>query len=351
MQELLGRMTALDPQASQALRVIACFDELSIGGVNTRGLLAAAAALSGTVAGFRSTTPARTMRINPRGEREVGEPATMTSADASHGMTVWLEREGDPLANDAMILERLALSVRIRHGSGSREIDGRRNLGRLLDPSLPIEDRRVAAAALDLRSGQQYRIAVAPLFAIWIEHPAVPEDVVATAYGPMHAMVVPASTRMLAAGPCGIGVATPIEALHHSFRTGLVALRLCDPPRTPAVNADDYAGLVDLLADAPADTHQPDVALVDAVCRHPWGCETLDAITRSTSARQAARVAGVHHSTMQTRIDAVIAEMGFDPFDGYGRVRVGIAYLSWRLSRSRVLEMAAPARTGAKSTP
>ena len=39
MQELLGRIAALDPTASLGLRVIACFDELIIGNVNTRALL------------------------------------------------------------------------------------------------------------------------------------------------------------------------------------------------------------------------------------------------------------------------------------------------------------------------
>lgn len=350
MQELLGRITQLDPQASQALRVIACFDELSIGGVNTRGLLAAAAALSGCVAGFGQLDPPRCMRVTPQGEIAPGHASTKTEADASGGLKVWLEREGTPAANDAIILERLALTVRIRHGRGPRDIDGRRQLGLLLDLEVSMEDRQVAAASLGLSPGGSYRIAAAPLFAIWTEHPSAPEDVVPTRFGPMHAIVLPAATVMLNAGPCGIGVATGIDALHHSFRTALVALRLCDPPRTPAVNADSYAGLVDLLADAVLDGHQPDVVLIDRVAAHPWGLETLDAVTRSTSARQAARLAQVHHSTMQTRIDTLIADLGFDPFDGYGRVRIGIAYLSWRLSRSRVLEMPAPTRPAAKST-
>ncbi len=234
MQELLGRMSALDPQASQALRVIACFDELCIGGVNTRGLLAAAAALSGCVAGFRSEAPARTLRITPQGEAEPGEPALMTSADASSGLTVWLEREGEPAVNDAIILERLALSVRIRHGRGPRDVDARRTLGLLLDPAVAMEERRVAAATLGLTPSGKYRIAAAPLFAIWTEHPSAPEDVVPTRYGPMHAMVLPPATDTLRAGPCGIGVATGVDALHHSFRTALVALRLCDPRGCPS---------------------------------------------------------------------------------------------------------------------
>ncbi len=46
MQELLGRISALDPEASLGLRVIACFDELVVGNVNTRALLSAAASLA-----------------------------------------------------------------------------------------------------------------------------------------------------------------------------------------------------------------------------------------------------------------------------------------------------------------
>ena len=84
------------------------------------------------------------------------------------------------------------------------------------------------------------------------------------------------------------------------------------------------------------------VPLVDAVMAHPWGRETLDAVVRSQSLRQAARVAGVHHSTMQARLETVTTALGFDPFDGFGRTRLGTAYLIWRLRHSRVLELPAP---------
>lgn len=350
MQHLLGRISELDPHASQALRVIACFDELSVGGVNTRGLLAAAAALSGTVAGFRSEVTGRSMRVTPRGDLMPGDaPAQITVADASSGLTVWLERDAEPGANDAIILERLALTVRLRNARGPRDIDGRRHLNLLLDREVGLEERQTAAASLGLSPGASYRIAAAPLFAIWTEHPCAPEDVVATSFGPMHALVLPAETDTLHAGPCGLGVATGIDHLDHSFRTALVALRLCDPPREPVVNADTYAGLVDLLADAPINAHQPDVELVDRVAERPWGLPTLDVVVRSTSARHAARLARVHHSTMQTRVDALAADLGFDPFEGYGRVRAGIAYLTWRLQRSRVLELPAPSQTARRA--
>lgn len=344
MQELLGRIARLDPSASLGLRVIACFDELMVGNVNTRALLAAAASLAGCVAGFRSVTPTRTVRIDPRGHHAEGATPTVDPGfrmDASDGLTVWLEREGPRQPNDAIVLERLALAIRIRHGRG-RQSDHRRDLSLLLDPDVDVEARCVSATTLGLRAEARYRVVCAPLFAVWPEHPQGPEDVVATRFGTIHALVLPAGDHTLTASPSGIGVATSVQDLHHSFRTALVALRLCDPPTVGSVLADDFGGLIGLLADAPDGSPQPDVDLVDGVMAHAWGAETLAAVVRSQSLRQAARAAGVHHSTMQARLETVTSLLGFDPFDGYGRTRLGTAYLVWRLRHSRVLDLPAP---------
>jgi hypothetical protein len=138
-------------------------------------------------------------------------------------------------------------------------------------------------------------------------------------------------------------VAAEIKDLHHSFRTALVALRLCDPPTTPAVTADEYGGLVDLLADASVDSPQPDADRLDDIARHPWGLSTVESIVRSPSVRQAARLAGVHHSTLQSRLESIVDAIGFDPYAGFGRTRLGTAYLVWRLRHSRVLDLPAPA--------
>ena len=345
MQELLGRIARLDPSASLGLRVIACFDELMVGNVNTRALLAAAASLAGCVAGFCSASPARTVRVDARGHHVDGPPPEVADGfrlDASDGLEVWLERDGDRLPNDAIVLERLALAVRIRHGRG-RQTDHRRDLSLLLDDAVDLEARCVAATTLGLRADGRHRVVCAPLFAVWPDHPHGPEDVVAPRFGPIHALVLPADHVAVTASPSGIGVATGVEHLHHSFRTAMVALRLCDPPATTSVLADEFGGLVGLLADVPEDSPQPDVDLVDRVMDHPWGRETLDAVVRSQSLRQAARTAGVHHSTMQARVETLSSVLGFDPFDGFGRTRVGTAYLVWRLRHSRVLELPAPA--------
>lgn len=347
MQELLGRIARLDPSASLGLRVIACFDELVVGNVNTRALLAAAASLGGCVAGFARSSPPRSLRVDPRGHLVAGPaPETRTEQAVGPGddLVVWLEREGSPLANDAIILERLALAVRVRHGHARHAGEARRDLSILVDEDSGEDERLIAAAALGLQPERRYRAVAAPLFAVWDEHPDGPEDVVPTRYGSIHTLLLPDQIDTVAASPVGIGVATDLTRLHYSFRTSLVALRLCRPPRVASVWADEFGSLMTLLADSRGDSPQPDADRIALIAEHSWGVDTLDAIVRAGSARQAARDVGVHHSTMQTRIDTVADALGFDPFDGFGRTRLGTAYLVWRLRTSRVLELPAPAR-------
>lgn len=336
MQELLGRLTALDPDASAALRVIACFDELIVGHVNTRGLLGAAAALAGCTAGFRQSRPARLVRITPRGmpATDHWDPPDLPDRDFS----VWLERVGPSQANDAIITERLEFAVRIRHSAGRRDLDSRRDLAVTLDPAAELDDRRACAARIGLTPGRTYRVLAAPLFATWHEHPKATEDVVTTSFGPIHALVVPQGAPPPDARPCGVGTTAVVDDLHRSFRSALVALRLCDSA-APVVRADDYGALIGLLADSPDSANSPDVDLLDGVMAHAWGMVTLDALLRAGSVRQAARSCGVHHSTMTARVGTIADVIGFDPLDGLGRTRLGLAFLMWRLRHSTVLEL------------
>lgn len=346
MQELLSRLRSLDPQASLALRVVACFDELIRGDVNSQALLGAAASLAGCPVGFRQTRPQRTMRVAPDGtllasSAEAADgPDGWELVDEGDGLAVWLERDGPPQANDAIVLERLALAVSIRHGRARP--DARRGLAMALDVETTSDLRRRAATQVGLSIGQRYRVVAVPLFATWGRHPDAPEDVVATSFGPIHVLVVPAAVTRIDASPVGIGVVVPVEELDRSLRTALVSLRLCAPPRTPQVLADEYGGLVELLADSSTDRPSLDVERLDEVMGHPWAVATLDALLRAASVREAARLAGVHHSTMQTRLDTLTEELCFDPLDGLGRARIGIAYLAWRLRHSTVLELPAP---------
>tara|TARA_B100001750_G_scaffold96928_1_gene76617 strand:- start:3705 stop:4730 length:1026 start_codon:yes stop_codon:yes gene_type:complete len=340
VQELLARLKTLDPNASLALRVIACFDELVRGGVNTQALLGAAASLSGCVAGYARES-GRPMRVSPAGETLEPAPPP-TGAHEVDGLQVWLEREGPEQVNDAMILERLALALAIR--SGRATTDPLRRLGALLDPEGTGEQRRAAAAKLGLGPRSRYRVASLPLFATWAQHPAMLEDVVPTRFGPMHVVVLPAETTALEARPCGIGAAMRAEDLHRSFATAMVSLRLCAPPEVPVVVADDYGGLVELLAQCSLEQPLLDVEELEDVMRHPWATVTLDALLRSSSVREAGRLANVHHSTMQTRLESIRDALPFDPLDGIGRTRIGLAFLAWRLRHSSVLDLPPPDR-------
>lgn len=347
MQELLARLKALDPQASMTLRIIACFDELVRGNVNTQALLGAAASMAGCVAGVRGPHHTTGMRVSPDGE-VVGTPADDDRPAPDHvvgiadDVTVWLERAGPPSMNDAMILERLTLAVAVRFGAP--RADRRRALASLLDPDTEPTRRRELATHLGLSLQDRYRIAALPLFATWGEHREMPEDVVATPFGPIHVGVLPADARHLDARPCGMGGAVEVEHLHRSLASALVALRLCQPPATPVVVADEYGGILELLARSPADEQLGDATQLDRIMERPWAMATLDALVRTSSVREAARAVDVHHSTMQGRLEELTNELGFDPLEGLGRTRLGVAFIAWRLHNSTVLDLPPPSQ-------
>lgn len=338
MQELLARLKALDPNASLALRIIACFDELVRGGVNTQGLLGAAASLSGCVAGYASQDSGRTMRVSPSGQvLKDGAAARPAGALEADGMNVWLERQGPAHVNDRMILERLMLALSIR--SGHQAEDPLRRLGDLLNPDLDVEQRRATASKLGLAPRLKYRVASLPLFAAWKQHRDFLEDVVHTRFGPLHICVLRAEVKHVDASPCGIGVAAGIDDLHRSLATALVSLRLCSVPDVPVIVADDYGGLVDLLAQCSIDRPLLDVEELEGVMQHAWAAQTIDALLRSASIRDASRIAGVHHSTMQARLETIRDLLSFDPVDGIGRTRIGLAFLAWRVRHSSALDL------------
>lgn len=335
MQELLGRLRSLDPEASAGLRIIACFDELMSGSVGIHGLLSAAAALAGRPAALRRGSSVRI--VGPDGET-VSAPAEPSAAvEVEDGTEVWLVGD-DIRTHDALILERLSLAVRVRVGAES-DTPARRDLAVVLDTDAPDGDRRAAAERLGLNGQSRYRVVAAPLYATWTRHPGGVEDVVASSDGPLHVVVV-ASHAVVAASPVGVGVAVSPEALASSFRTARIALLLHDGRSSEPSTADDLGGLAEILAELSSrGRSESDAEALDAVMTSPWGPATVEALVRTSSVREAARRAGVHHSTMTQRVDTLSASLGFDPLGGLGRTRLGLAWLLWRLGHSRVLEL------------
>ncbi|MGU3432640.1 helix-turn-helix domain-containing protein [Actinomycetes bacterium M1A6_2h] len=345
MQELLGKIAALDPDASLGIRVIACFDELIRGNVNSRALLSTAASLAGCPAGLAVTEPRRTMRMSHHGELLDDAPPPEVFAYAlPDGASVWLERIGAPHPNDAIIVERLGLAVGVRLGMERHDLEPSRDLGTVVDPDRDPADRHAAAERLGLVTGRTFRIVAAPLFAVWASHPNGAGDVVNTPHGPIHIVVVDAGADRLDVRPSGAGIAAGVDDLDISFRTAMIALQLCDGDVEPFVDADRYTGVIELLAESPEPRTGPDVRRMADVMAHAWAKPTVDALLDAPSVRSAARLAGVHHSTMQSRLDCITELLAFDPMSGYGRIRLSVAYLQHRLATSRVLDLPAPTR-------
>lgn len=340
MQELLGRLGALDPQAGQGLRVIACFDELMTGGVAVRGLLAAAAALTGTTAG--TDLDGVPVRIDPTGAEVPGKgPGPRLSNETTP--EVWIERDPDrPHANDAIVLERLGLAVGLRLDPRQPAGATPRDLALAVDPDITADERQAAAERLRLAPTGRYRVLAAPLFATWERHPRGPEDVISTPFGPVHLSIIPEDAQALGA-PLGLGVATRVEGLPRAAATAVIALRLHTPQqRNRPMEADSLGGLVEMLAELPAASGDRDAEAMARVMEHAWGDDSVAALVDAATVREAARLVGVHHSTMTARVEAMTEALGFDPLSGLGRTRLGMAYLRWRLRTSHVLTLPTP---------
>jgi len=254
MQQLVGRLTALDPEASATLKVVAYFDTLVGHEVGIETLLRGASVLSGCPVGFDPGKSAG-LRVSPAGHRlPAGAPGDWPSAPAGPGALVWLERSGVPHANDAMVLERLALAVaisrsRARPGSGLH-----RAIERVLDADAPAEDRATAAAQLGLDPRRPVRAVARRAGQPAGDHPS---SIVSTPFGLARAEIVPRGADLRGAdlrgadlrgadpgrsghpaangsggGPgaarAGIGPAVEPGHLPRSWSAALVALRLTD---------------------------------------------------------------------------------------------------------------------------
>lgn len=345
MQQLVGRLTALDPEASATLKVVSYFDTLVGHEVGVETLLRGASVLSGCPVGYDPGKPTARLRVSPAGQRlPAGPPQDWPSVQAGPGAVVWLERSGVPHANDAMILERLALAVAISR-SRARPAPGlHRAVECVIDGDAPGEDRATAAAQLGLDPRRRVRAVARQAGQPAGDHPS---SIVSTPFGLARAEIVPATAGPRRGGPAGrsagpgheegagaragIGPAVEPSALPRSWSAALVALRLTDGD-SPVLAADEL-GAVLLLAEAAdaAPQPHPDVAALDALAAGQAALPTLDALAHAGTARAAAGLLGLHHSTVQSRLAGAAAILGYDPRTPDGRTRYVLARTLQRL--------------------
>ena len=335
MQELVGRLTALDPQASEGLKVIAYFDALVDGHAGAEILLRGAAVLSGCAAGFTSNSASN--RVDSTGLRDAATAAPLATVWPSHpvagGGFAWIERAGDPHANDAMILERLAIAVGIMLERSAPVVAMRRAVETVLDTEEPVDRRRAAAKQLRLDPAQRFAVVAEPA-----STPPLTGDhqtVIVTAHGDVRAIIRPAD-RPLLETRAGVGEPTAPDNLDASWESALTALRLTSES-VPVVRAGELGSLLLLARAADASATEPaDVATVRALVHSsPRTLALLESLVSSESLRAAATELGLHHSTVQAKTTELTTTLGFDPRTPQGRTRLSLAVSLYRLATNR----------------
>ncbi len=331
MQDLLGRLTALDPDASETLKVVTYFDALVSRSVGVESMLRGAAVLSGATIGQRDgahivRVRADGVRIDPR----MPEP-TWPRREVGTDSVAWLEREGPPHTNDEMILERLALALGI--------IRARRSVGpesavELLISGYATADERLAALPrLRLPDARLRVVASLPDPA---PHPQHPTAIVATRHGLTRATIVPASHddadawEPTPALRLGLGTPGAAHDLPGSWAAALVAVRLTTDAE-PVVDAADLGAALLVAESADAGPLHPDAAALAGL--DPRSLALLDAVVEEQSVRAAAVRLGRHHSSVQERLTALTVVLGYDPRASRGRTRYVLARMLLTLSR------------------
>jgi hypothetical protein len=311
-------LTALDPQASETLKIVAYFDALVAGGVGVETIVRGAAVLSGVPAGDLHGGTA--VRVGPHGDRlAAAAPDGWPSADASSGDVVWIERTGRPHANDAMVLERFALAVAVSRAQ--RTIAPEDSVQILLDATRPAPERAAAAA----RCGLPARVRVVAASASDAVPADGPSTVVATEHGVVRAVVTADTGRL--DGIVGAGSWGAPADLAESWALASMALRLARS-RGTAVDADGL-GVIGIAALALDGAEPPDVRAIARL--DPRTRRVLTVLAEADSIRSAATILGMHHSSVQARHEALVAELGYDPRTALGRARFELADILARL--------------------
>lgn len=331
MRELVGRLTALDPDAGAAVRVIAYFDRLAEGRVGLEAVVRGAAVLSGCPARLADPERRVLVRVLADGRRDDAseEPDTgwsSTSLASGGEGRLWLERPGPPGPVDAMVLERAAATARTilertrGRAPGGSSGDDPALVELLLDPSAPEAERLHAARRLGL-----------------------PRLVRAVAVEGGTPVIEPAGASGSPdgrSGRVGIGPDVPVPGLPGSWKAAAVALRLAaegdaSDPGPRVVRFTELGGLAVLASAVGPETEPvPDVRALDrAAAEAPWVAATLHAVASSPSLRAAASALVLHHSTLQDRLARAERLLGWSVRTPEGRLRLHLAFALRRLHR------------------
>lgn len=330
MQELVGRLSALDPAASESLKIIAYFDTLIATRSGRLALLRAAAVLTGQVAGCRQPEDTEALRVSPTGHQlDSGTADGWPGRSLATGGHVWIERteSGHPI--DAMVLERLALAVGLLTSQSPAGL-----AAVVVDAAASREERVDAAEQLRLIPSERVRAVAVPLADRGVGVGVSGFGPIATPWGSL-ALHLLRGESAWSGGTAGIGFLGGPDALPGSWASAVIALR-ARRDSSEVLAADDLGGIVAVVeAIDNGSTVPQDVVRLEQLRRDPGAADLLDAVADSASLRAAATRLGSHHSTVQARLETVGRALGFDPATPHGRTRLDLALTVARVRAAR----------------
>jgi hypothetical protein len=284
MEGLLLRLSALDADAENAVRVISFFDRLVAGRATLDQVIRQASQLAECPVG-----------VGPA-------PAGASVRTLEDGTCVWLARPGKPLPLDEIVLERLAITAAVLLDHG-----------RVPTPSLgdpALVELAISGAGEPERSRALQLLGLTPSTQLWV--------LAFRASRPRLVTELPALS-----GFVGVSSRVPASDAPSAWHTARAALRFATD-RTPVVHADDLGPSLALAALPAVELAKvPDVVALDKLANE---LELLQAVVATNSIRQAAALVHRHHSTIAPRLEHAEAVLGyrFDSPDGWFRLRLAL---------------------------
>lgn len=354
------RLSALDADATTALRVIAHFEALLGTSFDAAVLVRSTAGLAECPAGLE-TADGRTVRFAPDGGELPAVPGAVSdSTRLTPAGRVWLERPGEPGPLDELVLEWMAIAAQV--------LLGRPQSASQPQPQPHVADPALAELALSAREAVEDRARALRLLGLAPDRPL--RVLVASVAGPVTVALVRdsglaaiATVRVTALGEYGvalvqrhdgaasipspppdlrgavppglrIGIGGSVAALDAgtSWAQARVALRFTCELAHEAVIGHDDLGTVALLADIPVDRlrAQPDVQALGGLAEESLAA--LAAFCRTGSLRQAAAELHLHHSSVAGRLAHVEKALGRPLTAPEDRFRAQLALYALRLA-------------------
>jgi hypothetical protein len=325
MKGLLLRLSGLDADAENAVRVIGFFDRLITERAGLDTLVRSTAELAGCAAGLHAPAQGLCLRAEAGGAVTTGPVPRKAAVRALEGgVEVWVARGGEPAPLDDMLLERFAIAaaVLLEHSSVPLPELGDPALVELvLSESVGTAERSRALHLLGIGTTTPLRVVAAT--------GAVAGRSVQL--GNVRA-VLTAEVPAAAGGRLGVGPLLPAVDAARSWQAARTALRYTSDSE-PIVWWERLGGLA-LLAgqlDEADIAALPDVRALDRLAAEPDMITALDALCATGSVRKAAAALHRHHSTMTARLARAESMLGFEIDSAAGRFRLHLALMLRRL--------------------